>query len=260
MLTTPELLARGLQLPPVKEPVYELGPHATCAMTGVPITHGYRVMDMVTDKTAEFLDPFGGHMSGYICDAAARCFRSANPRIGNPCARPFLGFEDVLYMPTLARNSVAGVPRIVAEAGIDLQRPCWADIVREVWPARAGQPALVMLTTDTKKRLWPRARVGPLGKRTPVLIYDMPTNISSLVYLDWGMMLVCLELVEHVYTLGFPKAAIRESLYSMTKAVEAIGFAGAAALERSLADWRGSPEFTMATLIAQKQEGDPVDD
>lgn len=250
--TPADLLAQGLRLPPVAEPAYPLPPGTTCSITGQPIDRGYRVADMVTDATAEFLDCFRGGVGGHVSEAAARCFRSANPRLGNPCARPVLVFADgVAYMPTIARESPATLPRCLTEAGVTVERPCWSELVRRVWPARRGQMCLGILTTDTKKRLWIRARVGALGPRTPLLVYDAATGVNEVLTLDWERLLQCLELVEDAYTAGFPKAAIRSSLYG---AVKKVGLAATRRFEKALAPWRGRPEFTVACLIAQKQK------
>src|SRR5581483_3823165 len=204
MITPSDLLATGLVLPAVAEPAHDLPAGATCAITGAPISRGYLVADMVTVATTEFLDGFRGGVHGHVSESAARCFRSANPRAGNPCARSHLAFEDGTYY----------APLIALEAATAQSRPCWSDLVRAVWPARQGQQVLCLLTTDTKKRLWHKARVGALGPRTPVYLYDNPTNEQQTAPLDWAKLLDCLDLVERAYDLGFAKPAIRESLLS----------------------------------------------
>ncbi len=248
-LTPADLLAQGLGLPPVAEPAYPLPPGTVCAITGQPITTGYRVADMVTEATAEFLDCFRAGVGGHVSENAARCFRSSNPRMGNPCARPVLLFADgPAYMPTIARESPATLPRCLTEMGVPVSRPCWSDLVRAVWPDHHGQQCLCILTTDTKKRLWIRARVGALGARTPVLVHE--GEDSAVLLIDWARLIECLDLVEAVYSAGFPKAAIRASLYGACKA---ISLAETRRMENLLRPWRSRPEFTVATLIAQKE-------
>ena len=250
--TPADLLSRGLRLPPVSERAYDLPADTRCSITGQPIERGYRVADMVTPATAEFLDCFRGGVHGHVSDAAARCFRASNPRLGNPCARPILCFADgTAYMPTIARDSPATLPRGLAEAGVRIERPCWSDLVRRVWPARQGQVCLAIISTDTKKRLWIRARVGTLGPRTPVLVYDGATAVNEVLFVDWPRLLECLDAVESVYAAGYPKAAIRSSLYGALRSAD---LAETRRWENTLRPWRSRPEFAIACLIAQKEE------
>lgn len=239
-----DLLATGLHLPPVSEPSFDLPPGTTCSISGQPITRGYRVSDMVTDATAEFLDAFRGGVGGYVSESAARCIRSDNPRNGRPCARSHLIFAgDDALMPLISRA-----------AARKLGRPCWSDLVRAVWPAQKGRTCLVIITTDTKKRLWIRARVGALGVRTPLLYHDAETGRSEVMHVSWPDVIACLDLVESIYTAGFAKPAIRGSLFSAQTAVQAAGVARTLEWERALRPWRETSEFIVATLIAQRAE------
>jgi hypothetical protein len=244
-LTPADLLATGLQLPALDMTPVEVPEGVTCAITGQPIAVGYPVADMVTKATAEFLDCFRGGVDGWVSEAAARCFKSANPRVGNPCARSHLVFADgTYYMPFISRDSAAKSE----------DRPCWSDLVREVWPERAGQQCLIMLTTDTKKRLWIRARVGCLGSQTAMLVYDSGSALNEVRLIDWPRLIDCLDIIEAIYTAGFSKAAIGESLYGQTKAIGEVGIRQAREWENQLRGWRPRPEFAVALLIAQKQE------
>lgn len=243
-LTPADLLVKGLGLGPLAVPTGIVGTGISCAITGQPITAGYRVMDMVTDATAEFLDCFrNGGVHGWVSETAARCFKNADPRGGNPTARAVMVFEDgTYYNPLIARDSA-----------VKLSRPCWSDLVRQVWPERRGQPVLIILTTDMKKRLWPRCRVGALGERTPVYYHDADTCGNGNLYVDWPAMLQVLDLVEAVYNLGFTKRGIRASLYGEFKTALAVGMAETRRWEREVAGVRGNAEFAVATLIAQKE-------
>jgi hypothetical protein len=238
--TAADLLAEGLRLPPLPEPPETLPPGTVCAITGQPIARGYPVAALVTEATADFLSAFPGGVHGHVAEAAARCFRSADPRKGNPCARSQLAFAGgPLYQPLINR----------AAAG-EQGRPCWSDLVRAVWPARRGELVLAILTTNTKKRLWPQARTGALGGRTPLLLYDSATDAAGVRLLDWPALLDCLDLIEAVYSAGFAKAQIRASLYSAAAGLADL--ARARAWERALAGWRERPEFDVALLIAQR--------
>lgn len=249
MVTYPapaDLLAAGLDLPPVAEAAEPVPPGTVCALTGQPLTTGYPRRLMTTEATTEFLDHFRGDVHGWVSESAARCYRSANPRAGNPCARSILAVQEGagavrLWSPLIARESAAAQGR-----------PCWSALVRLAWQAHAGRPVLAILTTNTKKRLWPRARVGALGSRTPLYYYDSDTQGDGVLWLDWPRLLACLDLVEELYTAGFPKPVLRTCLLRKTDADPLRALAG----ERALAPWRGTPEFRVAALIAQKT-GDP---
>lgn len=244
-LTPPDLLVRGLGLGPLPNPPVEVPGGACCAVTGKLITRGYPVADMTTEATAEFLDFFRGGMNGYVAEETARCIKiNAAPSAGNPTARATMVFADGTYYN----------PLISTESAAKQERPCWSQLVREIWPARAGQPVLIILTTDMKKRLWPRARVGALGNSTPVLYYDSKSNGNEVFRIDWPEMLRVLDLVEEVYSKGFSKAAIVEGLPRAWKATLALGLGETIRWDRQLAFWRGSQAFQMAVLIAQKHE------
>jgi|GEM_PF-3898474 len=243
-LTPADLLANGLRLP-MPERAPEPVPAGTCcAITGQPITAGYPVADMVTSATAEFLDCFRGGVDGWVSEAAARCFKSADPRSGNLCARShFIIADGPAYMPLISR-----------QAAQEQGRPCWSNLVRSVWPQYAGRQCLIMLTTNTKKRLWIRARVGALGTRTPVLCYDSGMALDQVRLVDWPSLIECLDVIEELFTAGYSTDAIGVSLYSQTKAIAQAGFAQTRRWERLLKDWRPRPEFAVALLIAQKRE------
>lgn len=248
--TPADLLAHALALPPLDTPPAQLAPGACCAITGQPIQEGYRVMDrslhLVGQATTEFLDNFRGGIHGHLSDAAARCIRAGQP--GSLLHRSLLVFEDgTVHLPLINLASAA-------EQG----RPCWRTLARAVWPARQGQRCVVILTTDTKRRLWPRARVGTLGSHTVLLLHDPESNTSNLLAVDWPRLLTCLDLVEQVYGLGFSKTSVRVSLYGQTRAVQMVGLTETRRLDRALAAWRDQPEFTVALLIAQRTESVPV--
>ena len=241
-----DFLARGLGLGPLSEPPVAVPVGTCCAITGQSLIAGYPVADMVTDTTNEFLDCFRGGVGGWVSENAARCFKNASPRDGNPTARAVMVFEDGTYF-----NPLISLASAVAQG-----RPCWSRLVREVWQTHCAQRVLIILTTDMKRRLWIRARIGALGPQTPVLYYDSETAGNEVLLINWPRLLECLDLVEEVYVAGFPKAAIRESLYSTTRAIEQVGWVGMRQYERAVAPWRGTPEFQVACLIAQKPLGE----
>lgn len=239
--TVAELLARAFALPePDKVTPFDVPPGTRCSITGAPIARGYRVRDLLQRSTAVILDTVRGDPDGYLSDAAARCWQSVGP--GKPLMRGGLAFEDgTVYQP-----------RIALAGRLD-GRGCWRDVLRAVWPARRGQRLVMILTTDTKKRLWTSARIGPLGEVAPVLVCDGDTQ--GVLTVSWPKLLACLTTVEAVYALGFVKPTIAAGLLGHWPSVEAWGIATALLLDRAVAPWRGTPELTVALLVAQRPHG-----
>lgn len=241
-ITVSEILARGLGLPALPEKPCELPAGTVCAITGAPITAGYPVADIVTDATNEFLDCFRCGVDGWVSESAARCFKANNPHGENKMARAHFIFED----------GAAFAPMIARESAEKSGRPCWSSLAREVWPARRGQRCVIILTTDTKKRLWPRARVGALGERTPVFLHDSGLARSGTISTHWERMLEVLDTVERIYSAGFAKAAIGSSLLGNMLVAAQAGIAQTFAWERELRELRKLNEFNVALLIAQR--------
>lgn len=258
-ITVSGCFARALHLSPppsLKPQPLAGGAYCTLRHCGRPITVGYAVTDITTDATNEFVDTFRGSPSGYACADCAALF-TQDHNMG-----AWMIFEDGdAYNPLISRESAAAVgevddgpkPEVKRAPKIDrsaIARPCWSDLFRRVWPFRQGQNVVILLTTNTKKRQWPRAQIGPLGARTPVYLHDGPDE--SIRLLDWPRLLRCLDLIEEAYTAGFSKESIRVNLLMQTKAVDLLGMATTARMERSLSMWRASSEFVPALLVAQK--------
>lgn len=236
------ILATGLGLTDTGLQSQSIPDGAWCIITGDYITEGYPAAKLLSNATAEFIELTHGNPTGWVSEPAAILIKSASPRAGNPPAKATLAFEDgTCWQPMISRESATAQGRA-----------CWSDLVREVWPARRDQRCVVLLTTDTKKRLWPRCRVGSLGPRTEVLLHDTGSTISSPVVIDWETMLETLTRIEQLYT-HFPKPVIGRNLFRSRDGVHAIGPRAAREYENWLSGVRTSPEFVMALLIAQKE-------
>jgi len=238
-MNTAQLIVRGLQLtlPESLERYVERGLDTTCCITGSRITEGIAWYRVIPASTGEYLDLMHGMTFEYMSLDAAAAFKGS----WNMGSR--LIFEDgTAYHPYIASSS--------ADAN---ERTYWSALVREVWPGRAGQQCLCIVAGDFKKKVWPRARVGPLGSDTPVYVLDPDRFVSQNLTVNWERLIAMLDLMETIYTAGFSKAAIADGLYLHYAAfgidpVRAIGW------EAELQSVRGRPEFTMAILIAQRKE------
>lgn len=225
----------GLSLPEKLERYIWRELDTTCAITGVHITEGIPWKRVIPSSTGEYLDLMHGMAFEYLSLSAAAAFKGS----WNMGSR--LIFADgTMYHPYIAAGSAA-----------KSERTYWSALVREVWPARAGQMCLAIFAGDFKKKVWPRAAVGALGENTPVYVLDPDRHVSQLLTVSWPRLLLVLDLVETVYTAGFSKRSIQAGLYG-DYAVFAEQLRLALEWEAQLAEVRALPEFTVSILIAQK--------
>jgi hypothetical protein len=235
LMTVADYLVSGLGIPPLDEPSKPVT--AVCAVTGLSITNGYPVWDIVPDSAGEFLDLLPNGVNGYVSETAARAIKGT----WNLGSR--IIFEDgTHYHPLIARDKTG-------------ERPCWSDLARTLWQERRGQSVLMILTTDVKKRVWHKARIGAFGNATPVMVYDVAdSGLSSVQVIDWVVLLEILDTVENVYSMGFSKNGIRYSLLREWSRVQSFGTRQVVDLDNQLKPLREKTEFAMAVLISQKKE------
>lgn len=237
-MTLTQLLAHALQLEPIDAPLRSLPDGTYCVMTGEAITEGYNVMDITTSATNEFIDTFRGCPTGHVSESVGRCFKLWN--LGS-----VLAFESgVHYRPLMS-------PVSALEQG----RPCWRDIPRIVMERHRGEKAVVILATETKKRVWPKAKIGTVGQRMPVLVHDSGLGMLKNVYIDVPRLQEAIDIIHRVREAGFQAVKsgrawpMLEGLFSDYKTAESIGFARTRELEAELKPWRRAPELMCAALI-----------
>lgn len=258
MLAAPDILAKAMSLPPSS--LEKDCPGRVCAISGTTLERGAPVQKVASSATPEFLETFRGDLHGFVSPGAAALFAAANPRAKSTFSvrpgkepeqvsvcttRGYLAFADgSLYMPMVSQES--------ADAK---GWPSWRDAVQEVWPERANERCVVLITDDFKKRLWPYSKAGPLGTSTPVFVHETSLySLSTVLTIDWPAMLRQLHKVEELYSLGFSKPSIKDNLLSSKAGVEAVGLVEAIRLESKLSHVRESDEFRVALVIAQKLE------
>lgn len=207
-----------------------------CAITGERITIGIPWKRVIPSSTAEYLDLMHGMSFPYLSIEASIAFKGS----WNMASR--LIFEDgAMHHPYIAAKSAA-----------KSERPYWSELVRRVWPEREGQNCLCIFAGDFKKKVWPKASVGPMGANTPVLLFDPDRFVLKNLSVDWSKLIEVLDFVEVVYKAGFNKRAIESGLYQNYKALVEHGPA-AIEWESRLANMRDTPEFAVSILIAQKE-------
>lgn len=223
------------------ENLYELPPGTRCTLTGEPITWGYPVQEIVSAAQGEWLETFNGNPYGYMSQHAAACWGASNPKGDMRCSKSFVVCGDIGYEPMVSQKSAD-------EQG----RPSWRDLVFTVREKHLGEPCAIVLSSDTKKRVWPRGRAGVIGSNTPVLIYDTGTlGMYEVRYIDWLAMLDDVTTVESIYNRGFYRRDIQQGLYQNLNACQTAGWEFVAMMETKLRIVRKTPHFPFALLIAR---------
>ena len=233
-----ELMVEGmdLELPDKLESSIYYEIDDICCITQEPITEGIPWDEVIPSSTGEYLDLMHGMAHKFMSIPAAKAYKGS----WNMGSR--LIFADgTMYHPYIAASSARRN-----------ERTYWSALVREVWPDREGQMGVCIIAGDFKKKIWPQAKAGPLGTNTPVLLYDPDRHVLRNVVVDWERLIAVLEFVEEVYAYGFAKDVIADSLFSqyglLTEDLQL-----AMRWEDRLSELRGSPEFAVSILIAQKE-------
>lgn len=258
MLAAPDILAQAMSLPPSDLETDCDGRY--CALSGAAISRGAPVKKVASSATSEFLETFRGDLHGYVSPGAAALFAAANPRArAEFSVMPGKEPEAVSICTSRGYLAIEGGPFYLPLVSSDSAKTkgwaSWTDAVRAVWPEHSGRRAVVLITDDFKKRLWPYAQAGPIGPRTPVYLHEGSLyRCSFSLTIDWERMLVRLDELERLYSLGFSKPSLKDNLLSSKAGIEAVGLGEAIRLEQSIMPLRSEPEFQVALVIAQKQE------
>lgn len=256
------ILCQGMRLPPPPG-LQSAPPGCRCALTGEPLDHGYPAQNILPSSTGDPLDVTGGDPHGWLSVAAASVlagdwnlggralFQEADGGVTAfyPRLSPEKEVPDKEDAGPLSSKKLKTMSRDGSQP-----RPLWRDLVRAVWPDRAGQTCLLLLATDPKKRVWYKARVGTLGTQTPLYLFDNARHQKRPLTLDWPRLRETLDIVEEIYAAGFTKRGIETFLPAETRASQKVGLPQTLAWERSLSLLRPAPEFLVSIIIAQKPE------
>jgi hypothetical protein len=217
-----------------------------------PINEGYAVSMLVTDATMEFLGAFPGGVHGFVSVAAARCWKSAAPKDGNPCAKSH--FAVLLENGSVQYLSPAFDPK----TALKNNTVTWSEVIRSSLERYAGRPMFALITPDFKKRLWHFARSGVLGAQTPVYVHHVGSGMSGQFTVNWSELANHVVTIEMLLELGFSKQGIGSSLLSAPrKVIEAVGLQETLSLERQIAPFRDCVEFRIAVITAARYENKP---
>ena len=215
---------------------YKIEPYdGYCAITGERITEGVKTKSIVSTTVGEYLDLLPGGIHGYLSVDAATVYKNT----WNWGSR--LIFEDANYHPLISSTSASKT-----------ERSSWSQLIRDAWQKHRDERCVALVATDFKKRVWQRCKLGVLGKHTPVYVYAPEFDTARLVYVDWERLVEVLDSVEEIYSLGYSKYQLQYSLLDNFKLFEEDP-SGCIATENDLQKLRGTPEFIIALIAAQKE-------
>lgn len=215
--------------------------NAICAMTGDSITQGYRLSDIISVASADIgtIFPFGGE---WVCVDGAILFKASKTLRGN-----LLVLEDNGLAPLISKDSA------IAE-----NRPCWRDLIMDM---SLDTPMVAIFSDESKRRLWPSARMSVFGSHWQPFFNGVPYKAGSSqaapvqrsLNVDVLKLRSVLSVVEYAYSLGFSKWGIATGLLGTTQLVESMGLLAVRNLDRNLANFRNSDEMLLSCFVAQKQ-------
>ena len=208
----------------------------TCGVCGQHTERGHAHTDILQKTTSNITVTFP-HMTDTMCEYCVAMWDNGK---ANPYNRGLLAYRGKVYFPLIAANPELNTP----------ERPTWANAIRDIDPAL---PRVCVINTDPKKRVWPRARITS-GDAISILIHDNSRTISDNVNCSLSKLKETINLLEDVYTLGFSKASMEGSLFSILKQVKLVGFDKTQQLENKLKILRLTPEFLPAVIVCQKRE------
>jgi len=125
-------------------------------------------------------------------------------------------------------------------------RPLWRVLLRDSswWDSQR----VAVLSTDGQRRVWHKARLSK-GRVLAIVLHDLSRGISDCIEISLPRVVQCLDAVELVYSNGYSKAAIETGLLMGAKDIrQALEF------EKMLAPYRGSNEFLLSVVVAQKDD------
>lgn len=201
-----------------------------CGVCGATDTQGIALKELIKSSTSDIPDVY---KSGSVaaCMSCAACLQASGVMISN-----LFACEDYAYRPMVALSSA------------DYVRPAWRDLLRGLL---IGTECVAIITSNTKRRLWPRAEVSIYGNAWRPLFVD--GDIDRALTINVPVFLDLLNLVEKIYALGVSKKAILESLLFNRIVAPQLSIENLLSYERQLAPFRDSDELVLATFIAQKE-------
>lgn len=234
-----KMLCEALDFPrPDNDPkLKRIGDFGKCGICGGTEGPFYRGQDLCSLSNAVFLEVFHG-IDTPLCVYCTSLYKAQNPRTNNNGSKAMCVIDGKGGFPVIARDSAA-----------KFDRPCWTDIVKE---APIGTPCVIILSTNTKKRVWPIAAEGFIGNNTPVTISDNDLKLNTTIFIDWVDMLKDLQIVEGFIDRGLTKTALFYTLINTLKFPDGWDANSILEAEAVMSKIRAKKHAPFVQLIAQK--------
>lgn len=223
-MTTSHLLAMGFDLT-WQGAVERTSAH--CSLCGVHIAECVPLAVLLKATASDIADTFRYSDSDVVCPWCAACYAAPRLLTGSLFATP-----DYAVKPTVSDQP---------------DRPRWCDLLAIL---DAGTECTAIITSNTKRRLWPAAVVSRFGANwRPLFVHE---TTERLLTVDVCALRECLALVTEIYSAGYTKAAIASTLLHTLSA--STDRASLLNYERQLRRWRNTDEFLVSLYMAQKRQ------
>jgi hypothetical protein len=249
-MTKTDLLDRAYGCPPRDFDVVDLPEGSRSAITGAPIPgdppQGVEADSLLTNASSAPHEIFPYQGSNYVSEAGARCYKHFRGGLtGNLLA--VAGDPPRGYKPMVSTKSAE-----------KKDRPNWQRVIYgtdEHAELSTSDRCLAIFTEEFQRRLWLEADVSIVGSVwRPYLYYG---SVVRALRVRYRLLRGVLALCEYVYSLGFTKDNLLNTLFGSTKKdlCLALGLSRARELDDTLARYRDSDELLLATFVCQRAKG-----
>ncbi|NBC16686.1 MAG: hypothetical protein GVY18_05130 [Bacteroidetes bacterium] len=244
------LLHDAFEPPPVTERYGEpkpLPPGSICAISGEPISEGFRSESLLTRASSAPHEIFPVYTSDYVSVEAARCYKHFRG-----------GLTGNLLAVERPDGSVEGHrPMVSLDSANSQGRSNWQRILYGLDPhatLEEGGRCLAIFTEEFQRRLWLDARLSTVGPYWQPYLYS--GSLQRTLTVDLIELQHILALCEYVYSLGFTKDHLLHGLLNSRSmaAVREHGFPRIRQLDAILDDYRESDELLLAVFVAQRTD------
>ncbi|MFZ4816387.1 MAG: hypothetical protein ACOYL5_17765 [Phototrophicaceae bacterium] len=137
-----------------------------------------------------------------------------------------------------------GYRPMVASASVTPERPLYQSLLENL---SKGDQTIIMLTSNTKRRLWPLAVESAVGQYWRITLVD--GDDEGVFEMPYSEFVSTLQFVRDCLNAGYSKAAMRETL-TRSKTKESL--ADLITRDRELTRIRQLSAFLPALFVAQK--------
>lgn len=193
-------------------------------------------------SSASIVTPtFGNHADflrgNFVCQACAWLFCIGKARPGN-----VLAYDDIALFPVLSA------------LGVSEGRPRMSDALKSFAMRPNSTDCVAIITTDTKPRVWPRARMAS-RRYFGCYIHAGEYDTSGFRHADLDGILSAVKVIASALTtpLKCSKALIRRGLFTDAEKLTKNG-ALVSRIEAALRPLRDTPEFLPALIVAGPED------